>query len=148
LDDYIAKRTDVKPLTRRNLEAARDKLVRFFGADKCLRDITAGDADAWKTWLKSQYANGTTGRAIKFGKRFFRAALRRRLIAENPFEEVAAPSQANEARKFFVSRENAQKVLHACPDAEWRVIFALSRYGGIRCPSETLALRWQDLDWE
>src|SRR5262249_34411256 len=66
LDGYIAKRTDVKPLTRRNLEAARDKLIRFFGADKGLRDITAGDADAWKTWLKEQYANGTTGRAIKF----------------------------------------------------------------------------------
>src|SRR5262249_18163930 len=71
LDGYITQRTDVKPLSRRNLEAARNKLVKFFGADKCLRDITAGDADAWKTWLKGQYANGTTGRAIKFGKQFF-----------------------------------------------------------------------------
>ena len=40
------------------------------------------------------------------------------------------------------------KVLGACPDAEWRLLFALSRYGGLRCPSEHLALRWADVDWE
>ena len=33
-------------------------------------------------------------------------------------------------------------------DAEWRLIFALSRFGGLRCPSEHLALRWSDVDWE
>jgi integrase len=41
----------------------------------------------------------------------------------------------------------AATVLAACPDNEWRLIFALSRFGGLRCPSETLELRWQDIDW-
>ena len=27
------------------------------------------------------------------------------------------------------------------------MIFALSRFGGLRCPSEHLALRWQNIDW-
>ena len=39
-------------------------------------------------------------------------------------------------------------MLDACPDNEWRLIFALSRFGGLRCPSETLELRWSDIDWE
>jgi len=30
----------------------------------------------------------------------------------------------------------------------WKVILALSRYGGLRTPSETLSLRWEDIDWE
>jgi Phage integrase family len=47
-----------------------------------------------------------------------------------------------------VSSEVAQQVLNACPDAEWRLIFALSRFGGLRCPSEHLTLRWQDVNWE
>jgi integrase len=28
------------------------------------------------------------------------------------------------------------------------LLIALSRFGGLRCPSEHLALRWQDVDWE
>ena len=38
-------------------------------------------------------------------------------------------------------------MLDACPDAQWRLLFALSRYAGLRCPSEHLALRWADIDW-
>jgi integrase len=30
----------------------------------------------------------------------------------------------------------------------WKVILGLSRYGGLRTPSETLSLRWEDIDWE
>ena len=33
-------------------------------------------------------------------------------------------------------------------DAEWKAIIALARYGGLRTPSETMALRWIDIDWE
>ena len=39
-------------------------------------------------------------------------------------------------------------MLDACPDAQWKLLFALSRYGGLRCPSEHLALKWADVDWE
>jgi hypothetical protein len=48
---------------------------------------------------------------------------------------------------YFIPEDDARKVLETCPDAERRVIFALSRYGGMRCPSEHLALRWKDIDW-
>jgi integrase len=30
----------------------------------------------------------------------------------------------------------------------WQVILGLSRYGGLRTPSETLSLRWDDIDWK
>ena len=56
--------------------------------------------------------------------------------------------QANKAREFFVTHEMPTKVLEACPDAEWRLLFALSRFAGLRCPSEHLALRWADINWE
>src|SRR5262249_16144073 len=36
----------------------------------------------------------------------------------------------------------------ACPDAEWRLIVALARYGGIRVPSELLPLTWADVLWD
>jgi len=56
--------------------------------------------------------------------------------------------RGNPSRFSFIIMGDAQKVLDACPNAEWRLLFALSRFGGLRCPSEHLALRWGDVDWE
>jgi integrase len=41
-----------------------------------------------------------------------------------------------------------EKIIAACPDAEWRLIVALARYGGLRTPSEIFVLHWGDVDWE
>ncbi len=72
-----------------------------------------------------------------------------RLITENPFADMGDCSvKSNKSRQFFLLREDADKVLAACPDNEWRLIFALARFGGLRTPSETLLLRWDDVDWE
>jgi len=147
LDAFIARRTDIKPNTKRNLESAKARLVEFFGADKLLREITPDDADAWLLWLKEKYASGTAGRTLKRAKQFFRAAVRKRVLPENPFADLKNPSEVNESRKYFVTEEEAQKVLNACPNAEWRLLFALSRFGGLRCPSEHLVLQWNDMDW-
>jgi integrase len=146
--NYIRRRTDIKPRTRINLEQCRTRLIDFFGANRSLRSLSPGDADGWLLWLKERYADGTAGRAVKRAKQFFRSAVRSRLIAANPFEDVKPPSMVNEARKQFISPETTKKVLSACPDAEWRLIVALCRYGGIRCPSELLLLTWADVDWE
>jgi integrase len=148
LENYIARRTDVKPNTRRNLEACRARLLDFFGADKALADIFEAHADAFLLFLRERYASGTASRTVKRAKQFFRAAVRARLLSANPFADVRPPSDVNKARNFFVSREMTARVLDACPDAEWRLLFALSRFGGLRCPSEHLTLEWVDVDWE
>ncbi len=56
--------------------------------------------------------------------------------------------QANKSREHFVFREDTTKVLEACPDAEWRLIVSLCRFGGLRCPSEILELRREDIVWD
>ncbi len=149
LGEYLATRSDIKPSTRRHLEQAREKLVGFFGADKTFAIITAGDADEFRLHLFQQLGDNTARRMCGRAKQFFRAALRKRLIAENPFGDMKGCGvQPNRARDYFVTRDDAQKVLDACPDAQWRLLFALSRYGGLRCPSEHLLLKWADVDWE
>jgi hypothetical protein len=93
LEGYIAGRTDVKPRTRINLEACQARLVEFFGPDKALEAITAGDAKDWEIWLKARYARGTIGRTIKRAKQFFQAAIDKELIGKNPFGKIRPPSQ-------------------------------------------------------
>ncbi len=56
--------------------------------------------------------------------------------------------KGNAAKFHFVNRDDAAKILDACPDLQWRMIFALCRFAGMRCPTEVLALRWQDINWE
>src|SRR5262249_28809626 len=48
----------------------------------------------------------------------------------------------------FVTAAETEKILEAFPDKEWRLIVALTRYGGLRCPSQLLALTWPDVDWD
>jgi integrase len=148
LETYISGRTDAKPRTIINLRQAKTRLVEHFGEDKPLADITPGDADEWVVWLKSEYATSTSGRTVRRAKQLFKAAVRRKLIKENPFFDASSPSHPDKSREFFVTKEIAEEVLTACPSAEWRLIFALSRYGGLRCPSELSGLKWSDVNWE
>jgi integrase len=148
LDRYLATRTDLKPATRWQLRDARNKLVGYFGAEKLLCEITPGDADQFRLHLADGLSDNTVRRICGRAKQFFRAAERKRLIWESPFGDMKAVNvRANKEREFFITRGMADKVLEACPDAQWRLLFALCRYGGLRCPSEVLTLTWGDVDW-
>lgn len=150
LDDYVRARGDTKASTQIVYGHTRRNLIEYFGADRPLRDITPGDADEWRLWLKTKQglADNTVRRRCGIAKQFFRTAVRKGLLATNPFADLAVAVQSNWARVYFINRDQAQRVLDACPDAQWRLLFALSRFGGLRCPSEHLSLRWSDMDWE
>jgi integrase len=149
INRYIEGRHGAKPRTIELLREVEKKLNDFFGSVKPMRDITPGDAEEWRLHLvKIGLGDNTIRRRCGIAKQFFNAAIRLRLIAENPFHELKSTVQANASRFYFVTLEEAGKVLENCPDAEWRLIFALGRFGGMRCPSEHFALKWTDVDWE
>ncbi|MBL7107618.1 MAG: site-specific integrase [Phycisphaerae bacterium] len=93
-------------------------------------------------------AENTIRRRCKRIKQFFSAARKKRLIDENPFDGIPTSTVSNSKRLQFISHEDIQKVLDACPDNEWRLIFALARYGGLRIPSELYGLTWDDILWD
>ncbi len=131
------------------MNRARSYLLEVFPADKPLRDFIEGDAEDWQqAIIRAGRAENTIRKAVGRIRQFFTAAKRRGLVMSNPFEVLPATVRANHSRFHFVSRDDAQRVLDACPDVEWRLIFSLARYGGLRCPSEMLALTWQDVDWD
>jgi len=149
IDKYIASKAIKKQNTAKNYAATRKSLLEFFGAETPLASITPGACDEWRdSQVAKGYSPATIGRNVKRARQFFRAAVRHNLRTDNPLAEVKAPAQVNKSREFFVTREVTEKVIAACPDAEWRLIVSLARYGGLRCPSEHLALRWGDVDWE
>jgi integrase len=149
IDGYIHERTDVKRGTATFYGHTRRNLITFFGKDKPLRDINEDDADRWRLFLLEQgLSENTTRRRSAIAKQFFKTALKRKLVNCNPFSELKVAVKGNVEKFHFVTPQEAKKVFDACPDTQWRLIFALSRYGGLRCPSEHLALTWADIDWE
>ena len=66
----------------------------------------------------------------------------------NPFDGQSTVVRQNPKRFRFVSIEEAQVVLDALPTAQWRLVFALCRFAGLRCPSELLPLKWSDVNWD
>ena len=156
IDRYIEKRkADTNPGTRVNYGQAKGYLVAYFGATRPMDKITAGDADDFHRDLMTEVAGqhkalaeNTARRVCGRAKQFFAAAVRHKLIAENPFGGMKCAVMENREREYFLSREHARRILDACPDAQWRLLFALVRFGGLRCPSEHLGLRWGDVDWD
>jgi len=149
LDGYLGNRTDLKPNSRLVYGHTRRTLLEFFGLDKPLSEITEDDAAAWRAFLCEQgLSESTVNKRSGNAKVFFRVAVKRKLIASNPFIELESKSIANKARQYFLERKDAEKILAVCPNPEWKLLFALCRYGGLRCPSEVLALQWSDVNWE
>ncbi|HEY2837801.1 MAG TPA: site-specific integrase, partial [Pirellulales bacterium] len=97
--------------------------------------------------LASGLAVMTARIRLQFARAVFRSATRHRLIGSNPFEDVTIKSSMPD-KSYFVTPAEIATVIEAAPDHHWRLIIALARWGGLRTPSETLSLRWQDIDWE
>ena len=164
LDRYLARRTDVKESTLTHWRQASRSLIEFFEGDRPLDTITAGDARDFERWLgtsgarKNSYAGqskatnvlarNTIRKRCGDAKQFFADAVQREIIPRNPFEGISCTVSGNPERSHFVDRDAIKKVIDACSDYEWRLLIALARFGGLRCPSETLELRWGDIDWE
>ncbi len=150
LTGYIKRRSDVKSGTTTNYNQVRLNLVAYFGYEKPLRSITANDAAAFREWLQTDegQAENTLRRRCGRARQFFTAAIKSKLIDENPFDGMAVTVSGNKEKERFITEAESQEILSDCPNAEWRLIFALCRYGGLRCPSEVLALTWEDIIWD
>jgi len=136
-----------------------DSLREFLGGATPLATITPAHADNWRKWIAEPKrkdksapakapAKATIAKRVVIAKGVFRKAVRWGLIGANPFGDLRAGSQSNPDRAFFITRDAIHAILAACPDDEWRAIIALSRFAGLRCPSEIVGLRWGDVNWD
>jgi integrase len=149
VDDYIdRRRADMKPWSITTLKQSRDKLVEFFGKDKPVHTITIADALDFKRDLSARHSSAYVAKIVLRARQFFKDAVDGERIARSPFSKVKAGSQKNPQRQRFITRAIIEKAIAAAPDVEWKLIIALARYGGVRVPSEVLALRWGDVLWD
>ena len=139
----------VKASTMAAYKQTTDSLRDFLGAATPLCGLTHANADAWrKAIAESGLARATVAKRVFVARSIFKRAVRWRLMPHSPFADLRAGPQSNPERTQYVPPQVIQAVLAACPNDDWRGIVALSRYAGLRCPSEVIALRWGDVNWE
>lgn len=147
--DRFEEASVVKASTKAAYKQATDSLRGHFELDTPLDSITSEDAEHWhKMLVDSKLARATVAKRVSIAKTIFRRAVRWSMIQSSPFADLKVGSQANPDRSYYVSRASIAAVMAACPDDQWRAIVALSRFAGLRCPSEISLLRWGDLNWE
>ena len=141
---YISNRTDVKSSTATVWKRTRRHLLAFFGSDHDIRTVTAGDAKDFRLYLMQLkddgLADNTVRRTCGIAKQFFEDAVDREIITKNPFKHRDIPTSTggNVDRMHFITTEDAKRIIDNCPDAEWRLIIALSRYGGLYAARQSI----------
>lgn len=144
---YIDSRDDWSQASRRRMSVVRRLLVAQLGHDTALAAVSPSDAERFARHCRSTItAKSHSGKTISDARQFFAAAVKSHLLADNPFAGINAAQPHNREREHYVSRETIERVL-AKADPYFAAVIALARYGGLRCPSEHLALEWSTIDW-
>ena len=148
-DRYLAAPSERKESTERTYITVQKRFFAFFAPDMRPDELTKQDGEAWKQWLKSrEYATASIAGCFQRVNTVFNWGIENELIEANPFKGIKRGSFVNKNRLFYVPMDWYEKLLDACPSQSWRTLIALCRIAGLRNPSETLLLTWQDVNWE
>jgi integrase len=98
--------------------------------------------------LRVLHSAANVAKIVLRSRQFFTHAVDGELLPKSPISKVKAGSQKNPQRLRFISRAVIDKAIEHATDVEWKLIIAFPRYGGVRAPSEILALQWNHASWE
>lgn len=120
----------------------------FFSPTELFEDLTKERMQRWKDHMLDEVAEATVACYIKETKTCFNWAVSQGWVEKSPLDGVSPGEFANKKNVRKIPMDAYRRLLDACPCQDWRVIIALSRIGGLRCPNEVLRLRWEDVNWE
>lgn len=146
---YLELKKGKKPATLRNIITASDRLFKILGPESLIASLTKGQCDHAVATLHAASSPASVSQSIKKTKAILNHAVNLEVIGSNPMGHIKPGSDAGDPdRMFFVTEEMAEKVLEACPNQDWKLIFGLTRYAGLRAPSELAVLSWKDVHWD
>jgi integrase len=110
---------------------------------------TVSEIDIQSLYVQ-MFERGLSARTIEYTnavlKSAFRQAVRWKMLAEDPCAGVDLP-RIKRKEMEALSVEECRRFLEVAGKSEWFPLLALALTTGMR-PSEYLALRWSDIDWQ
>lgn len=144
-----------KPSTLVNAKVLHDNLRVFFSEGRSFRTITPAECDAFRFWLLTAAGKGgrplaraTATNRCHRAKSIFALAMDNGWIGENPFRHSAKRLEVNKARDVYVTPEMFTRIVNMTADKELRLLLAMVRFGGLRCPSEVRPMTWMRVRWD
>jgi len=145
LDQKVGR---IQESTLGQYDIARNRFFESFKETDLLAELSKETLAKWKTGLLKRLAQGTVASQLKHTKSAMTWAVEQGWIDESPLDGVGRGSFINRERDRMITMDEYHRLLDACPCRDWRVIIALARIGGLRCPSEVVGLRWEDVNWK
>lgn len=141
--------------TLRHHDRVATHAIKHLGAGLPITSVTDRDAATLESWmLLHGHKNGgplavaTVSREMARLKSIFAAAVGEGWLAVNPFRHVQRPGEVNTDRDEYVPWNVVKRLIEASPTAEFRLLLAMVRLTGLRCPSEIQDLRWSAVLWD
>ena len=147
--DRQAIAADVAPSTIRVHEVASQHAIEVIGANVRLDRVAWADVVRLKTAMTNEkgLSKATVRKVIATLKASWNRALKRELVARNPFaKEGGTWKQQPRAKRIFDHAEVAA-MLAAAPTPWWRAMIRLLFTTGLRI-GEAMNLTWDDIDRE
>ena len=154
VERFKANRKNVKDSTVTSEKAALQDIIGYFMPNTRVDAITPDVAESFRSWMLEERipiikskatANRRVGKAIQV----FNKAKKWGYITVSPFADITAGSSTEGAdkRQDCIDYERFIAVFNACADdLELQCILASSYWGGIRVPSEPLAMKFSDIE--
>ena len=150
LDQWLA--TSAKPRLRARTFHDYESLLRLYIRPALGKRLigTIGQMDMQALYAQ-MFGRGLSARTIEYTNAVlesaFRQAVRWRMLGEDPCAGVDLP-RVKRKEMEALSVEECRRFLSVAEESEWYALFvALALTTGMR-PSEYLALKWSDIDWQ
>jgi len=154
IERYLHSRTDLDSSTLELHQLTTRYLLAFFSPNIRIDTITRAAASDWRTALAkgrltktSKPAEATVCLHVRNAKVIFNYAVKDDLLLFNPFDRLKGTSIEPDKNWRYVTLDELNKLLEACPNESWCLLLALCRLAGLR-QGEALSLPWSAVDWE
>ncbi len=134
--------------TKDNYSQARTWLLKFVSSDKDIASVTVGELKRWQASMSTSLGVTTRNKHLKRVKTMFKLAVEDGLISDSPANAVKLEREerVDRSRQYFVDASKTQRVMDSLPNTNWKLVFALMRFQGLR-RHEVFAIDWHNIDW-
>lgn len=137
----------LKPNTLLTYRTSIRRIVRSVNVNSPIESIKESEVAEVAKALRMDYSPLSVETIVSKMKAIWNWAIQEGYCDSNVWNGVKLHGQKLPGRDFEIPDAWTPHILDACPSQQWRALYVLWRYGGLR-KNEPLSLRWSDVNWE